>query len=136
MLFLLVAACSLLALPAQAEEAAQTFPLDFGDIVYKGVVGKALDAVPTDPQECVALQRTSAVVSSTPTGRSFALWAGLSNPVLLIAGVVWGLYSASNIRAAEMKAVPVAPPAPTEPGAVQVAELAWPWGEEATESVR
>ncbi|OGA37903.1 MAG: hypothetical protein A3G24_04965 [Betaproteobacteria bacterium RIFCSPLOWO2_12_FULL_62_13] len=100
-----LAACLLLAIPARAEDAPRP-PPDVGDVVYKGVVGKALDAVPMDPDERVALQRTNAVVSGTLTGRSLSVWAGLSNPILLIAGVVWGLYSASNINAADGSAKP------------------------------
>jgi hypothetical protein len=72
-----------------------------GDLVYKGLVGKALDAVPMDPNERTVLQRTSAVVSGTLTGRSLAVWAGLTNPIFLVAGLVWGLFSASNIKTAE-----------------------------------
>ena len=48
----------------------------------------------------MALQRTSAVVSGTLTGRSLAIWAGLAHPVLMAAGLVWGIYSALNIHAA------------------------------------
>jgi hypothetical protein len=76
-------------------------PPAVGDVVYKGLVGKALDAVPMDPDERIVLQRTSAVVSGTLTGRSLAIWAGLAHPVLMVAGLVWGIYSALNIKAAE-----------------------------------
>lgn len=68
------------------------------DVIYKGVVGKALDAVPMDPEQRVALQRTNAVVSGTLTGRSVTLWAGLTNPILLIGGLVWGVFAAANIK--------------------------------------
>jgi hypothetical protein len=128
-----LAVCLVLALPARAEEAPQPLP-DLGDVVYKGVVGKALDAVPMDPDERVALQRTSAVVSSTLTGRSLSLWAGVSNPLLLIAGLVWGFYSASNIKAEEANAKPdtdrVEPPEPMELGPTQFALLAGPSAQE------
>ena len=102
---IVVAACLLLAIPARAEDAPQP-PPDVCDVVYKGLVGKALDAVPMDPEERVTLQRTSAVVSGTMTGRSLAAWFGASNPVLLVAGLVWGLFSASNIKVAEPRAKP------------------------------
>src|SRR5512141_3018707 len=77
----------------------------FDQIVYKGLVGNVLDAVPMDPLERLGLQRTNAVVSSTLLGRSLALLAGLSNPVLLLGGLAWGLWSAANINpiAAGMK---------------------------------
>ncbi len=95
---LVVAACLLFATAARAQDSAQ-LPAAVSDAVYKGVVGKVLDAVPMDPEERVTLQRTGAVVSSTLTGRSLAAWAGLTHPVLLIAGAIWGLFSASNIKA-------------------------------------
>lgn len=115
---LVLAACLLLAGAARADEAAQPLPA-IGDAVYKGLVGKALDAVPMDPNERVTLQRTSAVVSGTLTGRSLSAWAGLTHPILLIAGAVWGLFSASNIQPAQAKAKPgatraVAPVEPVE----------------------
>lgn len=124
-----LAACLVLALPARAEEMPEAVP-DLPDVVYKGVVGKALDAVPMDPEERANLQRGSAVVSGTLGGRSLAVWAGVSNPILLIAGFVWGLYSASNIKAAESNPKPdadrVEPQAPVSPGPTQFALLTEP----------
>ncbi len=73
----------------------------FDQMVYKGLVGNVLDAVPMDPVERLGLQRTNAVVSSTLFGRSLALLAGLSNPVLLLGGLAWGLWSAANINPIE-----------------------------------
>ena len=101
---LVLSACLLVATAAQAQDAAQ-LQAALGDVVYKGVVGKVLDAVPMDPNERVTLQRTGAVVSSTLTGRSLAAWAGLTHPVLLVAGAIWGLFSASNIKTAEVHSV-------------------------------
>jgi hypothetical protein len=121
---IVLASCLLLAIPARADDAPQPLPA-VGDVVYKGLVGKALDAVPMDPNERMVLQRTSAVVSSTLTGRSLTVWVGLTNPILLIAGLIWGLYSASNINAAESNAkldtIRVEPLAPIEPAQPQVA---------------
>jgi hypothetical protein len=91
------------------------------DAVYKGIVGKALDAVPMDPEKRVVLQRTNAVVSNTMTGRSLSVWAGLTNPLLLVGGLVWGLFAAHNIKADEASAKPDAPP--VEPAAL--AEVAY-----------
>ena len=91
------AVCLLLPVAAGAEDAPRLPAV--GDVIYKGVVGKALDAVPMDPEQRVVLQRTNAVVSNTLTGRSLSVWAGLTNPVLLIGGLVWGLLSAYNIKA-------------------------------------
>ena len=127
--FIVLAACLLLAAVAHAEDTAQQPPA-VGDVVYKGLVGKALDAVPMDPDERIVLQRTSAVVSGTLTGRSLAAWAGLTNPILIIAGLAWGLFSASNIHAAETTAKPgtnrVEPPSPIEPGSTAVVLLTGP----------
>ena len=131
--------CLLLAIPARAEDAPQPLPA-VGDVVYKGLVGKALDAVPMDPDERVILQRTNAVVSGTLTGRSLMVWAGLSNPILLIAGLAWGLFSASNIKAAEANAKPdtnrVEPLDPIKTGQIQVVLLSATPGEEDTDGAR
>jgi hypothetical protein len=132
---IVLAACLLLATAARAEDA--PLPPAVGDVVYKGLVGKALDAVPMDPVERQTLQRTSAIVSGTMTGRTLSAWAGLTNPILLIAGLVWGLFSASNIKVAEARtkphsirvAEPLGPPEliePVEIGQTQVALLIAP----------
>jgi len=92
--------CFLLPVAAGAEDALRT-PLAIPDAIYKGVVGKALDAVPMDTERRVLLQRTNTVASSTLTARSLSAWAGLTNPLLLIGGLVWGLFAASNIKANE-----------------------------------
>ena len=68
-------------------------------IVYKGLVGNVLDEIPMDPSKRVSLQRTNAIVSNTLSGHTLTTLVGLSNPVLLIGGLVWGVWSASNIRA-------------------------------------
>ena len=70
-------------------------------VVYKGLVGNALDAVPMDASQRVGLQRTNAVVSSTLFGRSLAALVGFSNPVMLLGGLAWGIWAASNIEPAE-----------------------------------
>ena len=136
---IILAACLLLAIPARAEDAPQQPPA-VGDVVYKGIIGKALDAVPMDPDERVTLQRASAVVSGTLTGRSLTVWAGLANPILLIAGVVWGLFSASNIKAAEANAAPdtkrVEPLKPIEAGQTQVVLLSATPGQEVKEEAK
>ncbi|MEK6591721.1 MAG: hypothetical protein AABZ67_01435 [Pseudomonadota bacterium] len=100
-------ACLLPVLPARAQDAPPP-PSALSDVVYKGVVGKVLDAVPMDPEERVVLQRSSAVVSGTLTGRSLSVLAGLSlsNPILLIAGMAWGVFSATKIDVADARAQP------------------------------
>lgn len=75
-------------------------------VIYKGVIGNVLDTLPMDPVNRVDLQRANAVVSNTFSGRSLATLIGMSNPILMIGGLVWGLWSASNIQpvAVETKA--------------------------------
>jgi hypothetical protein len=133
---IVLAVCLLLALPARAEDVTQ--PLSaVGDVVYKGLVGKALDAVPMNPDERVALQRTSAVASGTLTGRSLSVWAGLTNPFLLVAGLAWGLFSASNIKAAEAGTnLDTTLVEPIETARTQIAVLIGAPVEEATEAAR
>jgi hypothetical protein len=95
-----------LACPASAQEypgpraAASIFPQGFDQAVYKGVLGNALDAIPMDPSKRLELQRTNAVVGNALLGRSLAVLAGLSNPVLLLGGLAWGMWAASNIKPA------------------------------------
>ena len=136
---IVLAVCLLLAIPARAQDAPQPPPA-VGDIVYKGIVGKALDAMPMDPDERVILQRTNAVVSGTLTGRSLMVWAGLTNPILIVAGLAWGVYSAFNIKAAEANGKPgtnrVEPLDPIKAEQPQIALLTGPPLEETTEAAR
>ena len=93
----ILAACLLLPLAGRAED--ESTPVrSVSDAVYKGVVGKALDAVPMDPEQRVVLQRANAVVGNTFTGRSLSVWVGFTNPILMIGGLVWGLYAAYHIK--------------------------------------
>ena len=81
--------------------ASPVFPRGFDQVLYKGLIGNVLDAVPMDASDRLGLQRTNAVVSNTFLGRSLALLAGLSNPVLMLGGFVWGVWSAASIQPAE-----------------------------------
>jgi hypothetical protein len=67
-------------------------------VLYKGVVGNLLDAVPIDPERRLELQRANAVASSVFSGRSLAVLLGVANPVLMVGGLVWGIWSASKIK--------------------------------------
>lgn len=94
-----------LAAPAFAENVsnAQTKPdgppgQGLDQMLYKGLVGNVLDTVPMDPARRVGLQRANAVVSSTLSGRSLSTLAKLTHPALLIGGIAWGLWAASNIN--------------------------------------
>ena len=126
-----LSACLLLATGARAQEVVATAAPAVNDVLYKGVVGKVLDAVPMDPEDRVALQKTGAVVSGTLTGRSLTVWAGITHPILWVAGVAWGLFSASNIKAELPAAKPVTTPLAVSPELLgitrtQVAALATP----------
>jgi hypothetical protein len=96
-----------LANPASAQDApgsrtgAGDLQQGFDQVVYKGLVGNVLDAIPMDPSKRLDLQRTNAVVGNTLLGRSLAVLAGLSNPAVLLGGFVWGVWAASNIKPAE-----------------------------------
>ena len=101
------------------------FSQELDQIVYKGVVGNVLDAIPMDPSDRLDLQRTNAVLSNTLFGRSLAVLAGLSNPVLLLGGFVWGIWAAANIKPAEAAgATLAADPALSGGGATQERMLA------------
>lgn len=96
-----------LARPATAESppnsqntSAEPASADFSQVLYKGIVGNVLEKLPMDSEQRVALQRTNAVLSNTFSGRSLSLLVNASNPVLLIGGIVWGLWAASNIKPA------------------------------------
>ncbi len=71
---------------------------ELDQIVYKGLLGNVLDGIPMDPSKRVSLQRTNAIVSNTWSGHTLSTLAGLSNPILLIGGLVWGVWAASNIK--------------------------------------
>lgn len=68
-------------------------------ILYKGVVGNLLEAVPMDPEKRVELQRGNAVLSAPLSARSLALLLGITNPVVLVGGLIWGIWAASRIEA-------------------------------------
>ena len=100
--------------PDEAPSAETALAQRADQILYKGVVGNLLEAVPMDPEQRVGLQRGNAVVSAPLSARSLALLLGITNPVALIGGLVWGIWSASRIEKPAAKA-------PEEPVPVQVA---------------
>jgi len=79
--------------PEKPAEPASKLP----DIMYKGVVGKVLDAMPLEPATRTALQQTNSVVSGTLTVRSLGALAGFGGPLLTIAGLIWGIFSSRQI---------------------------------------
>lgn len=103
---IILTACLLLALEAsaqQVQDAERSSDGKIPDAVFKGVIGTALDALPIDAEKRVVLQRANAVVSGPLTGRTISAWAGITNPILLVAGAIWGIYAASNIKAPKTK---------------------------------
>ena len=101
----------LLALPARAQEvdaAAQvkTPSIAVDQLIYKGVVGNLLEAVPLEPEKRVELQRANAVIGTPLTARSLAVLLGVASPVLMIGGLVWGIFAASRIKAAAPSVAP------------------------------
>jgi len=121
---------SALATPAAAQDYARAPAVTvasvqgFDQVVYKGLVGNVLDAIPMDPSDRLGLQKTNAVVSNTLFGRSLAIVAGLSNPILLVGGFVWGIWAASNIKPAEAELKRIADSAETGIGAATQESLA------------
>ncbi len=88
------------------------------DVIYKGVVGKALDMIPMDPDNRVTLQQSNSIISGTTTGRMLAVLVKLSNPILTVAGLAWGIFSASKITPtapASPAVVDATPPPKTKP---------------------
>ena len=86
--------------------AQNTLPTLSEQTIYKGVVGNLLEEVPIDPEERVQLQRGSAVLSNTFSGRSLAVLLGIASPPLMIGGLLWGLWSASQIGASPASSAP------------------------------
>ena len=107
-LLLLASMSSASAQEDSAPRAAGAAPQGFDQVVYKGLIGNVLDAIPMEPLDRLQLQRTNAVVSSTLLGRSLTVLTSLSNPVLLLGGLVWGMWSASNIKPEETALTPTA----------------------------
>lgn len=95
----------LMAVGARAQEVnapppAKRPPQPVDQIIYKGVVGNILDSVPLDPERRVELQRANAVVANTLSARTLAILLGLTTPVFMIGGLVWGVFAASRIKPA------------------------------------
>src|SRR5688572_29415057 len=101
--FVLAAVLSLVVAGARADELEPTLipspakPID--QIIYKGVAGNLLESVDMAPEERVTLQRANAVISNPLSARTLGMLLGISNPVFLVGGLVWGLWAASNIEA-------------------------------------
>jgi hypothetical protein len=84
------------AAPEKPAEPSRALP----DILYKGVAGKVLDALPIEPATRANLQRANTIVSSAFTARSLGALTGLGGPLLTVAGLLWGVFSSRQIEAA------------------------------------
>ena len=73
------------------------------DVLYKGMLGKALDFVPMNPDNRVTLQQTSSVISGSLTGRMLAGLFSIANPIAMVAGLAWGIFSAKSIEPAPVQ---------------------------------
>jgi len=105
---LVAVAALLFAFAAHAEETPvappAAIPAPSDQFLYKGLVGNALELLPLDDDVRVQLQRANAVVSGPMSARSLAVLLGVANPLLMIPGFIWGIWSAAHIE--ERKADP------------------------------
>ena len=62
-----------------------------------------------EPEKRVTMQRGSSVVSGTLSGRSLAVMLGVTNPLLIAAGLAWGLFAASRITPSRAQTAPSNP---------------------------
>jgi hypothetical protein len=108
---------------AEAAPAERAPPSSVDQVIYKGLVGNLLEAVPLDPEQRVQLQRGNAIINNAFTGRSLAMLLGIASPPLMIAGLIWGIWSAFNIKPAQTDTRTAL--APLEP-AIQAQEPADP----------
>jgi hypothetical protein len=74
------------------------------EVIAKGVVGNLLDVVPLPAEERAQLQRLNAVVGSPLSARTVAMALGMSSPPLMIVGLIWGLWSATQINSKDSDA--------------------------------
>ncbi len=73
------------------------------DLIYKGALGKALDFLPMQAEDRVAMQRAGSVVSGTLTGIKLAGLLNIATPIAAVLGFLWGSFSAKNIETAETR---------------------------------
>ena len=84
--------------PNPASPATRVSPAaSISDIIYKGVVGKILDSAPLENSTRTTLQQANSVVGNSFAGRALATLTGVGGPILTVAGLFWGLFSAQKI---------------------------------------
>jgi hypothetical protein len=71
------------------------------NIFYMGAIGKALDYVPMETETRVVLQQAGSVVSGALSGLKLAGLLGVATPIAAAVGLVWGIFSATNIKPAQ-----------------------------------
>ena len=71
--------------------------VSISDIIYKGVIGKMLDSAPLENSTRTILQQANSVVGNSFAGRALATLTGVGGPILTVAGLFWGLFSAQKI---------------------------------------
>jgi hypothetical protein len=84
--------------PAQSPAAPESRPNQAAEVLAKGVLGNLLEVIPLESDDRAQLQRFNAVVGSPFTARTLAVALGISNPPLMIVGLIWGLWSATQIK--------------------------------------
>lgn len=70
-------------------------------VIYRGIVGNLLESVSLDSGDRVQLQRANALLSTPLGARSLAVALGIASPPLMLAGLLWGLWSAAKIKPTE-----------------------------------
>jgi hypothetical protein len=83
---------------AKTDPSAETRARPTAEILAKGVIGSLLDSVPLAAEDRAQLQRLNAVVGSPFTARTLALTLGIASPPLMIVGLIWGAWSATQIK--------------------------------------
>jgi uncharacterized protein with beta-barrel porin domain len=83
---------------ARSGTAPENRPSPAAEVLAKGVLGNLLEVIPLQADERAQLQRFNAVVGSPFTARTLAIALGVANPPLMIVGLIWGLWSATQIK--------------------------------------
>jgi len=74
---------------------------DLSDLMYKGAFGKALDYLPIQTEDRVAIQQAGSVVNGMLTGIKLSGLLNIATPAAAVLGFLWGVFSAKNIAPAD-----------------------------------
>jgi len=72
--------------------------VSISDIIYKGVVGKMLDSASLENSTQTTVQPANSVAGNSFAGRALATLTGVGGPILTVARLLKGLFSAQKIR--------------------------------------